>query len=380
MSRKHLAQTNDVYGLLFYVIGTAALSYLIWTAELVEIFMWLTVKGKLGYPLFCLFFLDMGHLQNTAKQTASVGFYRHCPRHCRCSCLVLAPRDQSSSVIWIRFELYFLVCLLVYFCIMFINKRPFWKRRKEKDQKQLRSLRVTILFTNPRVLTGGIIRIINSIGTCMVFPSLLWLMHMACKVRISTNVWLVANLNTFSWEHWCLTLSLVLSATNSAGVTVSPAEFPAARIFQFLLVILRHLFSPAASLAVGWGVISFSYLGAVCCRLACRLSTVPTGGGERCKAAMFRLIWLQVYFFQRLSALHSLFGCSLVSGARCSSGLLRPLPCKVRVFWNVFIYLWGKACWARKHLLNMYLTQKAPVFSPGRLVICSAMRISDTMT
>lgn len=69
-----------------------------------------------------------------------------------------------------------------------MNKDRFEKKKASKQETVHELLKgVTILVSNPRVLTGGIVRIINSIGT-YGFPVFLP-MHMA-QHGISTNVWL----------------------------------------------------------------------------------------------------------------------------------------------------------------------------------------------
>lgn len=69
-----------------------------------------------------------------------------------------------------------------------MNRDRFEKKKVSKEDTANELLKgVTILVKNPRVLTGGVIRIINSIGT-YGFPVFLP-MHMA-QHGISTNVWL----------------------------------------------------------------------------------------------------------------------------------------------------------------------------------------------
>ncbi|AME05040.1 RbtT/DalT/CsbX family MFS transporter [Bacillus siamensis] len=184
------AKRTMFMGLLFYVIGTAAfIAYGFENLNLPVMYVTYFIKG-LGYPLFAYSFLTwVIYRSPKSKLSTAVGWFwiAYC-----CGMFVFGAWYSSwaiksfgylntlwSSIFW--------VCLGAFFALI-LNRDRFEKKKASKQEKVQELMKgITILAENPRVLSGGIVRIINSIGT-YGFPVFLP-MHMA-QHGISTNVWL----------------------------------------------------------------------------------------------------------------------------------------------------------------------------------------------
>lgn len=184
------AKRTMFMGLLFYVIGTAA--FIVFGFEQLNLpVMYVTyfVKG-LGYPLFAYSFLTwVIYRTPQSKLSTAVGWFwiAYCLGMFVFGAWYSSYAIKAFGYLNTLWSSIFWVCLGAFFAL-FINKDRFEKKKRKRSETAEELLKgVTILFTNPRVLTGGIIRIINSIGT-YGFPVFLP-MHMA-QHGISTNVWL----------------------------------------------------------------------------------------------------------------------------------------------------------------------------------------------
>ncbi|EIM11975.1 RbtT/DalT/CsbX family MFS transporter [Bacillus atrophaeus] len=184
------AKRTMFMGLLFYIIGTAGfIAFGFEQLNLPVMYITYVIKG-LGYPLFAYSFLTRGIYRTPQKKlSTAVGWFwiAYC-----CGMFVFGAWYSSYAIkafgyINTLWSSIFWVCLGAFFALV-MNRDRFEKKKVSKEDTANELLKgVTILVKNPRVLTGGVIRIINSIGT-YGFPVFLP-MHMA-QHGISTNVWL----------------------------------------------------------------------------------------------------------------------------------------------------------------------------------------------
>lgn len=184
------AKRTMAMGLLFYVIGTAG--FIIFGFETMNYpVMLLTyfIKG-FGYPLFAYSFLTwLIYRAPKEKLSTAVGWFWFA----YCAGMMVLGAWYSSfaleqfgylTTLWTSI---FWVCLGAFFALVMTRDKYERKSttRKEKLNELLKG--ITIMKSNPRVAAGGVVRIINSLGT-YGFPVFLPL-HMA-EHGIETTVWL----------------------------------------------------------------------------------------------------------------------------------------------------------------------------------------------
>jgi polyol permease family len=178
-------------GLLFYVIGTAAFilfgfQTMNYSVMLISYF----IKG-FGYPLFAYSFLTWVIYRAPQKKlSTAIGWFWFA----YCTGMMVIGAWYSSyaikylghvNTLWTSI---FWVCLGTFFALV-LNKDKFDKKPITDKKEQLQELLkgITILKENPRVAAGGVVRVINTLGT-YGFPVFLPL-HMA-EHGIETTTWL----------------------------------------------------------------------------------------------------------------------------------------------------------------------------------------------
>ncbi|SDM70844.1 polyol permease family [Fictibacillus solisalsi] len=184
------AKRTMFLGLLFYVIGTAGfITFGFNQLNIPVMYVTYFIKG-FGYPLFAYSFLTWV-IYRTPQQKLSTAVGWFWIAYCL-GMFVLGSWYSSyaikefgylptlwSSIFWVGLGAVF---------ALVVNRDRFEKKKISPGDTAKELLKgITILKTNPGVLTGGIVRIINSVGT-YGFPIFLP-MHMA-KHGISTSVWL----------------------------------------------------------------------------------------------------------------------------------------------------------------------------------------------
>ena len=178
-------------GLLFYVIGTAVfLTFGFQTMNYPVMLISYFIKG-FGYPLFAYSFLTWVIYRSPQnKLSTAIGWFWFA----FCTGMMVLGAWYSSfaikhlgylNTLWTSI---FWVCLGTFFAVV-LTKDKFEKKpiTSKKDQVQELLKGITILKSNPRVAAGGVVRVINTIGT-YGFPVFLPL-HMA-EHGIGTTVWL----------------------------------------------------------------------------------------------------------------------------------------------------------------------------------------------
>lgn len=178
-------------GLLFYVIGTAIfLTFGFQSMNYPVMLIAYFIKG-FGYPLFAYSFLTWVIYRSPQnKLSTAIGWFWFA----FCTGMMVLGAWYSSfaikhlgylNTLWTSI---FWVCLGTFFALV-LNKDKFEKKpiTSKKDQVQELLKGITILKSNPRVAAGGVVRVINTIGT-YGFPVFLPL-HMA-EHGIGTTVWL----------------------------------------------------------------------------------------------------------------------------------------------------------------------------------------------
>ncbi len=178
-------------GLLFYVIGTAifilfGFQTMNYSVMLISYF----IKG-FGYPLFAYSFLTWVIYRAPMKKlSTAVGWFWFA--FCA-GMMVLGAWYSSYAIKYLGYmntlwTSIFWVCLGAFFAIV-VNRDKFNKKPITNKKAQVQELvkGITILKENPRVAAGGVVRVINTLGT-YGFPIFLP-MHMA-QHGIETTVWL----------------------------------------------------------------------------------------------------------------------------------------------------------------------------------------------
>ena len=178
-------------GLLFYVIGTAIfITFGFQTMNYPVMLIAYFIKG-FGYPLFTYSFLTwVIYRSPKSKLSTAIGWFWFA----FCTGMMVLGAWYSSvaikyfgyvNTLWTSI---FWVCLGAFFALV-LNKDKFEKKpiinKKAQVQELLKG--ITILKENPRVTAGGVVRVINTLGT-YGFPVFLP-MHMA-QHGIGTTVWL----------------------------------------------------------------------------------------------------------------------------------------------------------------------------------------------
>jgi polyol permease family len=185
------AKRTMLMGLLFYVIGTAGfIAY--GFAEMNYPVMLITyfIKG-FGYPLFAYSFLTWV-IYRTPKTILSTAIGWFWVAYCA-GMMVLGAWYSSYAIQYLGYintmwTSIFWVCLGAFFALV-MNRDKFENKQLASGKEKVRELLkgITIVKTHPGVAVGGVVRIINSLGT-YGFPVFLPL-HMA-EHGIETTVWL----------------------------------------------------------------------------------------------------------------------------------------------------------------------------------------------
>ncbi|KAA9028568.1 MFS transporter [Niallia endozanthoxylica] len=178
-------------GVLFYVIGTAAfIVFGFQTMNYPVMLLSYFIKG-FGYPLFTYSFLTWVIYRTPSnKLSTAIGWFWFA--FCT-GMMVLGAWYSSVAIKYLGYvntlwTSIFFVCLGAFFALV-LNKDKFKKKPITNKKEQVQELvkGITILKENPRVAAGGVVRVINTIGT-YGFPVFLP-MHMA-QHGIGTTVWL----------------------------------------------------------------------------------------------------------------------------------------------------------------------------------------------
>lgn len=185
------AKRSMTMGLLFYIIGTAGfITFGFESMNYPIMLITYFIKG-FGYPLFAYSFLTWVIYRTPKnKLSTAVGWFWVA----YCAGMMVLGAWYSSYVLqyfgyintlWTSI---FWVCLGAFFALI-VNRDKFETKQSSNKKEKLDELLkgITILKTNPRVAAGGVVRIINSLGS-YGFPVFLPL-HMA-KYGIETTVWL----------------------------------------------------------------------------------------------------------------------------------------------------------------------------------------------
>lgn len=185
------AKRTMFMGLLFYVIGTAGfIAFGFESMNYPIMLITYFIKG-LGYPLFAYSFLTWV-IYRTPKNRLSTAVGWFWIAYCA-GMMVLGAWYSSYAIKYFGYintlwTSIFWACLGAFFALI-VNKDKFKKKETISAKETLHELLkgITIVKKNPRVAAGGVVRIINSLGT-YGFPVFLPI-HMA-EHGIETTVWL----------------------------------------------------------------------------------------------------------------------------------------------------------------------------------------------
>lgn len=185
------AKQTMLMGLLFYIIGTAGfISFGFESMNYPVMLLTYFIKG-FGYPLFSYSFLTWV-IYRTPKSRLSTAVGWFWVAYCA-GMMVLGAWYSSYAIQYLGYintlwTSIFWVCLGAFFALV-INRDRFEKKQASNKREKLNEIvkGITILKSNPGVAVGGVVRVINTLGT-YGFPVFLP-MHMA-EHGIETTVWL----------------------------------------------------------------------------------------------------------------------------------------------------------------------------------------------